>query len=64
MWSDDPTKSALFSRGQLWERDRGADKVPFGKLDAANVKLETLGKAWICRRDLRQGGLPGGILIE
>jgi hypothetical protein len=27
--------SALFSRGPLWERDRGTDKVPFGKLDAA-----------------------------
>ena len=26
---------AVFVRGPLWEGDRGADKVAFGKLDAA-----------------------------
>jgi hypothetical protein len=30
-----PKGRALFSRGSLWETDRGADKVAFGKLDAA-----------------------------
>jgi hypothetical protein len=30
-----PKARALFSRGPLWEGDRGADKVAFGKLDAA-----------------------------
>jgi hypothetical protein len=37
MWRDDPTKStqAPLLRGSLWESDRGADKVAFGKLDAA-----------------------------